>query len=1075
MMDSASETAASRGNPARSQAGTKDLLYRPLNFFLARAPLLPVQVYGELTDDSRRFALASEPLVRRALAVGSASLVDALERHKRCALAKRDADRMRAKLLRYEIRMSTRPTPFGLFAGVAVGQWGPATDLTIRSTCSRTRTRPDMAWLIDLVRSAEAIPAVRGRLRLLANPLAVFEAGRVVLSERTPGGKEGQPAPVSVRATAVVKQALRLSRTPIPHGDLVARLSETSPAATREKVEKLVTELWEQTFLLTDLRPPLTTDDPARYVAALLAGIPEAEDLLKRLDGLLTASAAWDRLDVPDSVELFESRLTQAGIISDRSQQPPVQVDMAMSIDGRINHIVAEEAARAAEILLRLSPFPLGSSAMAAYRQAFLNRYGKDRETPLLELFDPNRGLGPMSPHGYAPVGPGPAKAALRSRTLLQLACSALRDHKRTVILDDQTLGRLETWRPAAESVPVSLDLNFLLGARSASAIDEKEFTLVVGPNLGALAAGRNLARFSHMLAPDGPASLLDAAAAEEALAADHLWAEFVYLPIAQRMANVVIRPPVRSHEVVLGASPGVAPPNVIPLDELVVGVREGRFYVRWPAADKRVTFASGHMLSYHNAPAIGRFLMDLSYDGRALFSTFDWGPAESFPYLPRVQTGRIVLRSAQWRIQSDDLPLKSFEAYCLGLKNWRIQWDVPRHVCISVGDNRLLLDLDDEEQAKEIYTELQRLKDGESIIVQEVVPALNEAWLAGPSGNYYSEFVASLVLRAGGQPAAQPKTVRNAAEGGTPAGVLPEPVRATTGLQGDPVLWRKPPGSEWLFVKLYCPRHLENDVITDSMLVFAENAVASGLADSWFFIRYSDPEPHIRLRFHGAPERVTGHLFPHICEWAGRLMTNGQCLKFVFDTYEQEMERFGGPLGLAASETFFYADSRSAVELIRRVKTKQWSQDQTTLLAISVDDLLNGLGMNEAGRLRWYRSQATEGGPEAGADYRERKVVLRSLLGQRDEFLAGANGGPEIAAILATRRGLLAPIGQQLRELGKAAKLSESFDALCASYVHLHLNRVAGLDPAAEQRILSLLLRTSDSLQKAPLRQSSR
>jgi thiopeptide-type bacteriocin biosynthesis protein len=94
-------------------------------------------------------------------------------------------------------------------------------------------------------------------------------------------------------------------------------------------------------------------------------------------------------------------------------------------------------------------------------------------------------------------------------------------------------------------------------------------------------------------------------------------------------------------------------------------------------------------------------------------------------------------------------------------------------------------------------------------------------------------------------------------------------------------------------------------------------------------------------------------------------------------------------------------------------------------------------------------------------------------LLGQRDEFFAGTNGGPEIAGILATRRGRLAPIGQQLRELVKEAKLTESFDALCASFVHLHLNRVAGLDPASEQRILSLLLRTRDSLQKAPLRQS--
>ena len=260
-MDALSEAAASPG--AKNPARTKDSLYKPLSFFLARAPLLPVQVYRELADEERRLALASDPVVRRALAVGSSSLVDALERHKRSPLIKRDADRMRAKLLRYEIRMSTRPTPFGLFAGVAVGQWGPRTDFLIQSTCARTRTRPDMAWLMGLVQSAEAIPAVRRRISYLANPLAIMEAGRVVLAERTPGGKEGQAIPVSVRATGVVKKALLFARTPISSDDLVARLAETSQGATREKIEKLLTELWEQTFLLTDLRPPLTTDDPA--------------------------------------------------------------------------------------------------------------------------------------------------------------------------------------------------------------------------------------------------------------------------------------------------------------------------------------------------------------------------------------------------------------------------------------------------------------------------------------------------------------------------------------------------------------------------------------------------------------------------------------------------------------------------------------------------------------------------------------------------------------------------------------------------------------------------------------------
>jgi thiopeptide-type bacteriocin biosynthesis protein len=283
------------------------------------------------------------------------------------------------------------------------------------------------------------------------------------------------------------------------------------------------------------------------------------------------------------------------------------------------------------------------------------------------------------------------------------------------------------------------------------------------------------------------------------------------------------------------------------------------------------------------------------------------------------------------------------------------------------------------------------------------------------------------------------------------------------------------PPGSDWLFVKLYCPRNLDNDVISESIQVFAENAIASDLASSWFFVRYSDPEAHLRLRFRGSPERLTAHLYPHICEWAGRLMSSGICLKYIFDTYEQEVERFGGPYGMAAAEAIFSADSSSTAALLRCLRNKQWPNDQTTLLALSIDDLLAGLGFDTSERLRWYASHTKSVKIDISAEYRQRKTVLRPLLGQPEQVLASQEGGPEIASILAARRKALSPTADHLRQLAKEGNLSQSLDLLASSFVHLHLNRMAGLDGASEQRILTLLLQTRESLKNAPVTSSTR
>ena len=727
-----------------------DSWYEPLDSVLVRVPLLPVERYLGLTDERAQFALLSDSRVVRGLAVGSASLLAAIERFNQSGLNARDAERMRAKLLRYQIRMSTRPTPFGLFAGVALTGFGPLTDLVVCSTCAHIRTRPDMAWLMGLVVSAESDPAVRRQLRLVANPLASIEAGRVTLAERAPVRAGAQGQSVSVRATSVVRHALTLARTPIPYADLVHRLCEGAPSATPEKVEALLTQLWEQTLLLTDLRPPLTIDDPARYVAERLRGIPDAAGACERLETLRNAAADWDRLDHERSAPAFTSLLALAGGAADGPQEAPVQVDMAGTLEGVLGRAVAAEAARAAELLVRLSPMPQGLSSLASYRQAFISRYGHDREAPLLEMLSAHRGLGPPSPHGHAFVGPDPQASARRSQLLLQLACGALHDRRPEIALDETHLTRLQTWRPTPDRAPRSLDINLLVGASSADAIDRGDFTVVVGPNLGALAAGRNLGRFAGLLGARGAQALARMAEAEEVQAPGHLWAELVYLPQNLRSANVVVRPAVRSFEAPLGVSAGVPAPSVIPLDELVVGVDDGRFYIRWPAAGARVIFTAGHMLNNHHAPPVGRFLVDVGLDGRAIFSSFDWGPAESFPYLPRVRAGRIVLRPAQWRIQKEDVSAQSHDAFRQAFARWRAEWEMPRHVCLGVGDNRLVLDLDRDFQAAQVRTELQKLADGDAMVLQEVCPALDEAWLSGPEGHYYCEITVSLVQRFG-------------------------------------------------------------------------------------------------------------------------------------------------------------------------------------------------------------------------------------------------------------------------------------------------------------------------------------
>jgi hypothetical protein len=199
------------------------------------------------------------------------------------------------------------------------------------------------------------------------------------------------------------------------------------PGATREKAETLIDELWRHTLLLTDLRPPLTAASPARYVARRLEDIPAASTAKDQLLGLLTAMTAWDESSWDKAAPAYRE-LVRLSDKSGSSAAPP-QVDMALPLEGRhISRAVADEAVRAAEVLLRLTPWADGLPHLAAYRGAFEARYGHDREVPLLELLDPDFGLGPPSAHWHGgPSGLDPRKAELRNQALNDLAVDALR------------------------------------------------------------------------------------------------------------------------------------------------------------------------------------------------------------------------------------------------------------------------------------------------------------------------------------------------------------------------------------------------------------------------------------------------------------------------------------------------------------------------------------------------------------------------------------------------------------------------------------------------------------------------
>ncbi|MDT0353143.1 lantibiotic dehydratase [Pseudonocardia charpentierae] len=1092
--------------------------YEPVDGVVVRAPLLPVERYlaiGGSGADSGGAAPADDPLVRLAVQVASDSLAGELDRNR----SGRDGARSTAALLRYLIRSSTRPTPYGMFAGVALGAWGATTDVRIAGGPRPVRARPDMGWLTGVVLDLEDL--IRPRLGLVANTCAFERDGRVHLSDRTAGGGANGPD-VSVRATGVVRRALAATRTARPYQDLVTHLLDTTPGATIGMVRGLVDELCRQDLLISDLRPPMT-GHPIDHVLARLAATSEANHLVAQLDEVVRLTRAVDlaaggavsdgavsdgavsdgvvsdgATAGRDAVAAFRARLAavaaetgrlaasvREGAVGRRPDRRSavadvLQVDSVLPLAaGKVAATVAADAARAADLLCRLHPAPGGPRHLGAYRTAFLQRYGPDRRVPLLELLDPRFGLGPHDASGGAhgqgrghaghaghaghpghsvPPEPDRRAAARRAERLWELATrrpvntTDAAGEAGEVVLTDDDLAALSLWTPDPRSLPVSVELSVFVVAESAEAVDRGEHLVVVGPNLGAHEAGRGLGRFADLLGRSAADLLTEIGEREQRLRAGVPAAELVYLPRHHRSANVVVRGAVRGLEIPVGVSPGVPPDRVVAPDELSVGVRDGRLRVYRDRTGEEIAVTAGHMLNPRAAPDVCRFLHDVSGDGVTGLAPFEWGAANALPVLPRVRHGRIVLRPARWRFGRDQaaeaLPVGDAAGFAAALPRWRERWGLPRRVYLASGDNRLLLDLDDRDQADLLRTTLRGR--GPELVLQEALPAPEHAWVPGPGGRYVSELVVPMVRRVPDRP---PRT----------ASVAMPPAEAAPSVRPTDDDRLRPPGSDWLYLTLTGPVGRQDEIVAGPLRELTDDLVARGHVDGWFFLRYRDPDHHLRLRLHGDPATLRAAVLPVVVSATADLIAAGELQRAGLETYDREVERYGGPATIALAEAVFGADSHAVARLLGTAAARE---PRLPLTAASVDALLAALGLDEGQRLSWYSGHAPPP-KESAAAHRRHGTRIEELLhgtpgGAVDD--GGVDGvDEEVRAILDERTAAVAPSAAELARRHADGSGHLPVTTLARSFVHMTCNRL-GLDQGDERILLGLLRRNLHS-----------
>lgn len=986
--------------------------------------------------------VAADPVVREALDASSASLAGTLTKLE-AGVAVPAARLRRAALAvtRYVVRMTSRPTPFGLLAGVGTARFGDRPAVRI-GTAHRRHARPDAAWLDDIVARLHHDPALRDGLLVVTNNLCFRRGDRLVLpyvrAGRDTPAEQPVPHEMTIGNGPVVEAAVEAARQPLPFAELRAALRARFPQARAEDVDRLLTGLIDREVLLTDVRARQDHPDQLSYVNRRLlragSGGEEPSPLargLRRVEERLAAYSAAapgaGRTAWHAALDTMREAYTLATGGAPTGTRPPVHVDLRTDSDVRLPGTVRDEVARAAGVLWRLAPADGQYPQLTEYHRAFLDRYGTERPVPVREVLDAHRGLG--APAGYrVPAGdrggdsaPATPYPAARDEALGEALHEVLVSGPGAeLVLDQSLIERLAPREAGAALPPGTLDLCVQPLARSVAALAEGDFRLLVSN--GSYSAGAMAGRFAAALGLEAELTDLHRQAPGDGGTGPEppLPVQLFFQPRDARSANVARVPRLTGHVVFAGCfpDPEAGPADIVALDELAVAADGERLFLVQAATGREVTILRPSMLNIvTEAPNLARFLAGIGTSGLRPWAPWQWSRLEALPCLPRVRYGRTILAPARWRpppaLRDPSLDGKE---WVRALEQWRSRCHVPRVLRVSVLDHHLDLDV-----TAPAHQEVLRgqLRGRHASLVQE--SPLSDPELLGWSAGHVTEVVVPL-LPVRPRPAA-PRT--------------PAPATARV---------RHAPGGEWLYAKLYAARDRLDTLLVRDLPPLLERVGTD--MDRWFFLRYLDPAPHLRLRLHGAPDALRERVLTALHEWAQAAMAEGRLRKLVLDTYEPETERYGGSAALPWAERLFHADSRLvAAQLAARAHGDGGPPvPLETLAALDHAALLDALGDWD-----WWTWVRTACPPEAEHEVpaARRRAAVR---------LAGRQGGAD-DALSAERAGL----ARAARDYGRALGIgtqgpSAERGAAVAGILHMHANRLLGLDPAAERHAFGIL-----------------
>jgi thiopeptide-type bacteriocin biosynthesis protein len=145
--------------------------------------------------------------------------------------------------------------------------------------------------------------------------------------------------------------------------------------------------------------------------------------------------------------------------------------------------------------------------------------------------------------------------------------------------------------------------------------------------------------------------------------------------------------------------------------------------------------------------------------------------------------------------------------------------------------------------------------------------------------------------------------------------------------------------GDEWFFFKVYTGVKTADSLLINHFMPIINIWKDNSYISKWFFIRYYDPEFHLRIRVLLTDKENIMPIINDLNVLLTKLIQQNLIWKLQTDTYTRELERYGAER-IEDIETIFFNDSEMITETLNYIENTD-SQNTRWLVGLSIIDSL--------------------------------------------------------------------------------------------------------------------------------------